>query len=517
MKKLLAMLVVLCLALPLAACGSSGSSSKASGSNAGGGDAALKDTITWVQGADVTSLDPHVGKETPAVMVTVNMFDTLLSRDAEGKPAPNLAEKWENVDELTWKFKLREDVTFHDGSKMTAEDVKFSLDRAIASNYVSYVVDFIDTVTVDDDYNITIKTKAPYGPILFNLAVPFTAIVPKAVVEADPDGFKLHPVGSGPYKFVEWKQGESVKMEAFDGYWGGVAKTKNIQMKVVPEPAQRLIALENGEVDLAYEIAPNDMSKVKENDKLQLMEAPSLSVFYLIMNNEKEPFTNVKVRQAIRYAIDQQLIVDSLLYGAGQPANSLIPPAAFGFSENSKAYQKDIEKAKALMKEAGYENGFTCELSVSENPIRQEICQVLQSQLKEIGITVEIKVLEFGSWVDQIGTGAHEMSFAGWTCSTGDADYTYYPIFHSSQVGFPGNDAFFRDPKVDELVVKGRETADTAERQAIYDELETYLGEVTPYAPIYYSNVNVGASANVRDFVVEVNGYHRMHNVTVLA
>ncbi|MDL2327780.1 ABC transporter substrate-binding protein, partial [Ruminococcaceae bacterium OttesenSCG-928-A11] len=202
MKKVLALLMAVAL-LALAACGGSGSSAPAAGgdtSAAAGGDASAadggvaapegaKDTLVWVQGADVTSMDPHQGKETPAVQVTCNIFDTLLLVDESGNPQPCLAESWENVDDLTWTFKLREDVKFHDGEPMTSEDVVFSLERAIASPAVSYIVDFIDTVTADDDYTVTVKTKAPYAPTLANLAVPFSAIVPKHLVEADEENF----------------------------------------------------------------------------------------------------------------------------------------------------------------------------------------------------------------------------------------------------------------------------------------------------------------------------------------
>lgn len=163
-----------------------------------------KDTIVWGQGADVTSMDPHQGKETPAVQVTNNIFDTLTIVNPEtNEVEPQIAESWEQTDDKTYVFKIRQGIKFHDGSDLTAEDVKFSLERAINSAAVSYVVDFIDTIEVNDEYTVTITTDAPYAPTLRNLAVPFAAIVPKAVVEADEEGFKTNPVGSGPYKFVE--------------------------------------------------------------------------------------------------------------------------------------------------------------------------------------------------------------------------------------------------------------------------------------------------------------------------
>ncbi len=475
---------------------------------------AEKDSLIWVQGADVTSMDPHKGKETPAVEVTCNIFDTLMLVGEDGSPIGSLAESWQQVDDVTWKFKIREGVKFHDGSDMTAEDVKFSLDRAIASPAVAYIVDFIKEVVVDDPYNITIVTKAPYAPILANLAVPFSGIVPKALVEKDPENFFLNPIGTGAYKFVEWKQGDYVKLEANPDYFRGAPKTKFLQMKVVPEAAQRTIALETGEADIAYDIPSNDVKRVEEDSNLTLMTAPPNSVWYVSMNMKKAPFDNEKVRQAIRYAINSEDILMAVRYGMGEVANSLIPPSAFGHSEKSMAYPYDLEKAKALMAEAGYADGFKCNLWVNENQERVEACQIIQSQLKQIGIDVEISVMEFGTYIEQTSAGEHDLAYFGWTCSTSDADYNYYSLCHSTQQGAPGNRAFINDPEVDKLVEEGRSTADPAKRQEAYDKLEELLGPMSPNATLFYTVLNVGMNKNVQGFTVDPNGYHRLYQVS---
>ena len=200
-------------AAALSACGGK----QSTGGNTEATATDYKDTLIWAQGADVTSFDPHQGKETPAVEVTCQIFDTLVTVDAEtNEIVPQIAESWEQTDEQTYVFKIRQGIKFHDGSDLTAEDVKFSLDRARNSAAVSYIVDFIEDVTVDDEYTVTVKTNAPYAPTLRNLAIPFAAIVPKAVVEANEDAFILNPVGSGPYCFVEWKQGDHVTLKAFE-------------------------------------------------------------------------------------------------------------------------------------------------------------------------------------------------------------------------------------------------------------------------------------------------------------
>lgn len=506
MKKVLTLALALCLALTAVACGGGG------GEESGG---ALKDTLTWVQAADVTSLDPHVGKETPAVTVTSQIFDTLLVMNEDNEPSPCLAESFEQIDEKTYEFKLRQDVKFHDGEAMTADDVVFSLNRARESNYVSYVVDAISEVEKKDDYTVIVKTAEPYSPILSALTVPFTAIVPQHAVEADEDAFALNPIGTGPYKFVEWKQGEYTKLEANADYFLGAPKTQNLVMKVVPEASQRVIAIETGEADLAYNVSANDSKRVEEDEDLQLFKGPSQTVSYLTMNETNEKFADKRVRQAIRYAIDKEAIVETMLYGAGEPADSIIPSSTFGFSEKIQKYEHNVEKAKKLMADAGYPDGFSCTLSVTDDSVKNEICQVIQSQLKEIGIEVSIQTKEFGTWLDELGTGSHELSFAGWVCVTGDADYTYYSLLHSSQTGYPGNDAFLKNKDVDKLVVAARQTADLEKRQEYYDQLEELLGDLSPYAPLYYDSVNVGATKHVSGFTPDPNGYHRLRNVEV--
>ena len=275
--RLLALLLAACtlLCLVLTSCSKSTDSSQDNSADAAAQDPQqadangnYKDTVVWAQSADVTSMDPHVGKETAAVTVTCNIFSTLMEVIGDGDPQPLLAESYQQLNDTDWEFTIRQGVKFHDGSDLTVEDVKWSLDRAIASNYVNYIVSFIESVEITGDNTIVVHCKAPYAPILNNLSMPFSAIVPKAYIEANGDEyFSQHPIGSGPYKMVKWNPSDSVKLEAFDEYFMGKPATKNLVMKVIPEAAQRVIALEMGEVDIAYSIEANDVI----HDLLQLL------------------------------------------------------------------------------------------------------------------------------------------------------------------------------------------------------------------------------------------------------
>ena len=488
-----------------------GGSSDASSSSSG-----YKDTIIFAQGADVTSFDPHVGKETPAVAVTNHIYDTLVDVDpVTGDIIPQIAESWEQLDDLTYRFKIRKGITFHNGENLTVDDVKFSLERAIATPAVSYIVDFIDTVTIEDDDTVVVKTKDPYAPALRNLAVPYAAIVPKDYVSANEDILKTAPVGSGPYKFVSWSQNDNIKLEAFDDYYAGAPKTKYIEMKVIPEAAQRSIALETGEIDIAYDLLTSDARRVENSRNLTLYEVPSLSCYYISFNMNKAPFDSKLVRQAISMAIDRQLLVDTVNGGSGEAANALIAPAVFGYY-NPGDFEYNPEKAKELLAEAGYPNGFSCTLWVNNSQERVEMCQAIQAMLLEIGINCRIEVLEFGAFISRTTSGEHDMAYFGWVTSTKDADYTYYSLEHSTQQGAAGNRSFTDDPIIDELVNIGRTNTDEEVRLEAYKELAIYLKDFCNNAPIIYTSLNAGASNKVEGFELDPIGYHKLQNVQVM-
>ena len=510
-NRAMSLVLAAAMALSLAACGGNQENNGSGGGTASG----YKNTLTWAQGADVTSLDPHQGKETPAVQVNTQIFDTLVTVDPEtNEVVPQIAESWEQTDDQTYVFKIREGIKFHDGSDLTAEDVKFSLDRARNSAAVSYIVNFIEEVTVDDDHTVTVKTTAPYAPTLRNLAIPFAAIVPKAVVEADENAFIQNPVGSGPYKFVEWNHGDHVTLKAFDDYYAGKPETENLIMKVIPETSQRTIALETGEVDLAYDLAVNDIPKVNSDDKLTVYEIPSLTCWYVSMNMNKKPFDNPKVREAMSMAIDRQTIIDTINAGSGQTADAIIAPAVFGYySTGVKEYNPT--KAKELLAEAGYPNGFSTTLWVNDNQSRIEMCQAMQAMLLEVGVQCNLEVLEFGSFISRTTAGDHDLAYFGWTTSSGDADYSYYSLEHSTQQGAAGNRSFLADPDVDKLIEEARSNTNEEERKELYKELAIKLDEINNNIPVYYSSINVGANKKVEGFVMDANGYHSLEKVKV--
>lgn len=517
MKRRITAVLLLCALVATTLLSGCGGGQNRGSSNGGSGETAYKDTVIWAQSADVTSMDPHVGKETAAVTVTCNVFSTLMEVIGEGDPQPLLAESYQQLSDTDWEFTIRQGVKFHDGTDMTIEDVKYSLDRAINSSYVGYIVGFIDSVEITGENTIVIHCTAPYAPILNNLSMPFSAIVPKAYIEEKGEEyFAQHPIGTGPYKMVEWNPSESVTLEAFDEYFGGTPATKNLIMKVIPEAAQRVIALETGEVDIAYSIEANDVAKVEENNDLVLFSHPSLTCMNYFFNLEKGPTSDLKVRQAICHAIDRQVIIDTILAGSAVPATSMIAPAVAGYVE-APTYEYDLEKAKELMAESSYPDGCDIVMVSNQSQQRTEICQVVQSMLKELNINVSIKTYEQATYIQALVEGEHDMGFSSWITSTGDADYTYYPCYHSTQWGKPGNRSFFANEKADELIMEGRSLSNMEERKAVYKELNQIIYENCTQAFLCHPMSVEATNKNVEGFVSNKDGYNRLWTVKCIA
>ena len=521
-KKVIALSLVAAMAVSAAGCSKSGQTSTEGGSaqtqagsketEAGGstgGSGEYKDTVVWAQGADVTSLDPHQGKETPAVEVTDQIFDTLTVVDAAtGELQPQIAESWDQNSDTSYTFHIRQGVKFHDGSEVKAEDVKFSLDRAINSAAVSYIVDFIDKVDVVDDYTVNVELKASYAPALRNLSVPFAAIVPKAVVEADEEAFKLHPIGTGPYKFVEWKQGDSVTLERFDDYYAGPAETQKLVMKVIPEASQRTIALETGEVDLAYDLLPNDLEKVRSNSDLQLFEAPSLTCYYISMNMNKAPYDDQKVRDAVNYAIDRQLIIDTIASGSGEPADAIIAPAVFGYFSPG-AYEYDPEKAKGMVEAAGWDPNRELEVLVSTgNEVREKSAILIQQDLQKIGIKTKIQTLDFPTLLTNARNGDYDLCFIG---SAGSVDPS--ESVPNVTAGYMNNFTQLTDPTLGEVGESGAKEITFEARKAVYDKYQEILFQQMPMAFLYFTNDLFGYSDKLENVRVGAIDYNVNKNV----
>ena len=498
-KALVLITLLLAISMTLSACGGSGKSGQ----------------LVVAQGADPKSLDPHGTNDQPSSRINAQIYDRLVESDEEMEIVPGLAESCEQdtQDPRVWTFKIREGVKFHNGEELTPEDIKFSLERMQKSGEVGHIIGAVEEggIEVVDGNQLKITTTEPFAPLLSHLSHTAASILnEKAVTEGGAD-YQDKPVGTGPFELVANVPAEKVELKRFDDYWGEKAKVETLVFKPIVEGAQRTIGLETGEVDIAYDVEPVDIKLVQSNEELELMQEPSLSTAYIGFNTQKEPFTDPKVRQAINYAVNVQDIIDSALEGAGEIANGPINDKVFGFDKDLKAYEYDQEKAKALLEEAGYKPGdLKIKVALNDSPVRIKVAESLQGQLAEVGIDVDIDLMEWAAYLDKTGKGEHDMFILGWTTVTGDADYGLYPLYHSSQHGSAGNRTFYSNPEVDKLLDEGRTGTTDEKRLEAYKEAQEIIVAEAPQIFLYFDNQNIGVRKGVEGFKIHPAGHHRL-------
>lgn len=477
-----------------------------------GGAKVDTDTLVVAQGADATTLDPHGGNDQPSARVMRQIYDTLMGLDENMEIYPLLAESYEQIDPLTWEFKLKEGVKFHDGNEMTADDVVFSIERHLKSPEVSHILGLVDKIEKIDDYNVKITTKEPFAALLRHLSHASTAILSKASVEKSGQDYGQHPVGAGAYKFIDWATGDSITLERFEDYHGELAKTKNIVFKAVSEASGRTVGLETGEISIAYDIDPVDIGTVKADDSLEYLSEPSLSIDYIGMNNLKKPFDDVRVRRAMNYAINVPEILDTILEGDGELAASPLQSAVFGATKDVDVYEYDPEKAKALLAEAGYPDGFKTTLSTDDGAVRSRIAELVQGQLKEVGVDVTVDKMEWGKYLDMTGKGEHEMFILGWSTNTGDADYGLSAPYLSENQGAAGNRFFYSNPEVDKLIKDASHEIDEAKRIELYKQAQQLIKKDAPNILLFHKSINAGKQKNIKGFKIHPAGSHLLQN-----
>ena len=520
MKRLVSLALSAALALSLlAGCGNSADPQTTGTAPAGENESTggVKDTIVWAQSGDINSLDFHVGKQYLSYGVTCNIFDTLVSWDADNNVIPMLATEWEFLDEDSIQFKLREGVTFHDGEPFTAEDVKYTYERARDHTIVKNNFSWLESVDVVDDYTVVINTIGAYSPVLNALCSPLCGIMPKHLMEANENAMAEFPIGTGPYKFVERAEGEYIKMEANEDYWGGAPKTKYLEMRVVPEASQRSVLLETGEIDFAYDVLPSDVERLNGNENLQVLEDASFKTFYLTLNctSEDTPaLQDARVRMAIECAIDKDTLCDAVMYGYAEPIGTLLAPGVFGYSESVPANTYDVERAKELLAEAGYADGFSMSIWVqSSDQTRQEACIVIQDMLREVGIEASVEPMDSQVMDDRMVKGEDfGMSSSMWYNLMGDADYAYYSNISPESTS---NFAHYNNPELLQELLDARSIQDDTQRAAVYDHIGQVLSEERPYIPMWSYNNLVGASKTQEGFQMNPVSAYRYENVVV--
>lgn len=498
MKKLLTILVALIMIASLFGCGSKP-------------DAAdeTKDTLIIAQGADPTSLDPYGTTDTPAIRVAECIFETLVTLDDDGNVAPCLAETWDIVDDTTYIFHLRQGVKFHNGEELKASDVAYSFAKIAESPHASSLratIDFANSKATDD-YTFEMKMTEPFGPILNHLGHAVMAIVnEKAYTEAG-DKVNEMPCGTGPFKFVNWYQDDRVELVAFDEYWGATAKIKNVTWRTIPEISSRSIEVEAGTIDVAIDIQTSELERLQDVPNVKTFREEKSSINFICMTNTREPFNNVKVRQAISMATNVQAICDVVYQGTGAVASAPMSAIVWAYNDQLPAHEYSIEKAKQLLVEAGYPDGFKVTITCDQNQERLDTAEMMQSMLSEIGIEVEIASMERGAFIEKVIAGELDMFSLGWASDTGDPDYALFASFHSSQWGEGGNMSFYSNPEVDRLLELGRSSTDQEVRKQAYLDAQAIIWDEVPCVFIQCPEDLYAYNADLQGFATYSNGY----------
>lgn len=464
-----------------------------------------KNKISIAMKADPKTLDPQKSIDTMSNKSITLIYDTLLDLDENLNLKPNLAESWERLDDCNVVFHLKKGVKFHNGEELKAEDVKFTLERAASSPQTLYLFKPITKVTVIDDYTVQVTTDKPFGALLNNLAAVQGGIVSKKAVLEYGDDYVNHPVGTGQYKLKEWLPGNRIVFEGFKDAYQGAPNFEELTYLTIPEVSNRMIALETGEVDVAFDIGIMDKETIENSNNLELVEVESPALLYLGFDQTNPIYQNKKLREAIAYAIDNQTFVDVVFRGSAVAGDSPLPKASPAYNGNVKKYNQDIEKAKKLLAEAGYPNGLDIELWCMDDGPRVDMCVIIQDQLKKIGINVEIKIFEFGAYVSKTALPNKELYFLSWN-SSGDGDVALYPLFHSSQHGAPGNRSFYSNKEVDKLLDKARVSVDEEERRSLYKEVQNILQENLAIYALAYPKINLAKNKELKGLIFKKNG-----------
>lgn len=477
-------------------------------------EAPKEKVVVVSQGSKPKSLDPNMYNEIPALAVTEQIFNTLFKVDENGNIVPELAESYEYTSPTELVIKIKKGVKFHNGDTLTVNDVVFSINRMLEKPASRIMVEIIDKVDIIDDSTIKLTLKNSSAPLLFSLAHPLTAILNEKDTKAKGDVIATDPMGTGPYKFVSWGDGEKIEFVAFDDYFEGRPKIDKLVVRAITENSSRLAALETGEIDIAYSIAPIDADVVLNNENLELISAPTTSTEYITLNTTKAPFDNKDFRVALNYAMDKQGMADSVFMGKARPATSIVNPNVFGYSPEVPGFEFNPEKAKELIAKSGITNpSFT--LYVNDNAIRLQLAQIVQANLKDIGVDMKIETLEWGAYLQRTAQGEHTAFIGGWVSGTSDADIVLYPLLHSSSHGGAGNRAFYTNKEFDKEVELARETSDPEVRKEHYRNAQMILQEESPLIVLLYKNENVGINKRVKGFKYDPTTMHNLYNLDV--
>ena len=490
MKRILALVLALTMCLSLAACGSSDETTPTDTNQTDNttttpdetGDNTNRDDMTVILGAEFTTLDPQKLPAVADINFCTNIFDGLVALDENGQVVPKLATDWvASEDGLHYTFHLREGVKFHNGNDFTADDVKLSVERFRDESWMQFASFAVDSCDIVDDYTVTINLKYAYGNFLNMLW--YCAIIDSDHYSSmSEEEFARNPVGTGPFKFAEWTPAQHVVLEANEEYWDGAPQMKKLTFNFISDTNTALVALETGQADLAFgtSLSATTFQQAQQNESLATDSTVGNSFYFVNFNSNR---ISKEVRQALSYAIDRDAINTLVNEGTGYLGDIPLVEGQEGYTTDITTYEYNPEKAKELLSAAGAD-GLTLTFYYGESADNSKLGQALQSQLANVGVTLELEPVENGTWWATFEDGNYDVSRGGYPMEKANTDSCYYDMFHSTGTF---NVSRINNPEIDALLDEARTELDSAKRDEIYVQVNQILTEEAYFIPLYFS------------------------------
>ncbi|MEM1715516.1 MAG: ABC transporter substrate-binding protein [Thermofilaceae archaeon] len=459
------------------------------------------------QRADLSTIDVQVATDSPTLNVFGHVYETLfkLRFTPDGTPVfePHLVESYEFVNETAIKFKLRSGIRFHDGKPLTAKDVVATFKRGpVVGSLPRVLLGPVKSVEAIDDLTFVIVLKYPFAPIIAHLAHPSTAIIPAWVAELFPDkpiNSTAYIIGTGPFKFVEFRKLERTVLERFEDYWGPRPTVKRLEWVPVEDDDTRAAKLEAGDVSVITHVPPH-LARLLRDRGFKVVQMPSTRVIYIGISVDR--ITDPRVRQALNLAVDKNAIVSRILDGAGTVATAPIPPAVFGYSPQTP-YGYDPDRARRLLEEAGWAGRELVMIAPSGRYLKdREIAEAIQMYLQAVGLNVKLTTMEWAAYIAKVMGEVRDFDLflLGWSTATLDADYGLYSLFHSKA---PFNRMRYSNPKVDELLEAARAEANFEKRKQLYGQAQELIWQDAPWIFLHVEDLIVAMDPNLENVEVQ--------------
>ena len=506
LKKLSLVVLAGLLAASLSGCGGSGSG--------GGGAKTPKDTLVLGTAFESATLDPAVSMDNGSWAISYPCYDRLVKYKTVGDKASSeveasLAESWQaSPDGLVWTFKLKKDAKFPDGTPVDAKAVKFSFDRLLKMKKgPSDYFPTLKTVDAVDATTVKFTLSKPFAPFLYTLATSGASIInPKVMEKAKGDdnatGYLAeHTMGSGAYQLSEWARGQHVTLAANDKYWGKKPALKKVIFQVIKDASAQRLQLEKGDLDMAEGIPVEQMDELAKNKDIKIGEYPTFLVSYLYVNNQKAPLNNVKVRQALSYAMDYKAIIDGSVKGKGVPMKGPIPKGMWGYDESLAGYTTNVEKAKQLLAESGQKDLTVHLLYSNYKTFWEAEALLIQNSLQTAGIKCELDKVAWATLRERVDKGNFEICLGSWSPDFSDP-YMFMNCWYDSKMfGLSGDRSFYKNPTVDQLLRQAVEVTDQKQRTELYQKAQKIVVDEAGYILLFQTSTIVPQRANVKGFV----------------